>query len=90
MKHLILLIGFLLIGLCSNAQANEPFTYSSDSIIKNELSNSDRKKIKKDKDTIKKQCVVLDTIIDQLKSHNASVQELIEKLKKKIIIEAKK
>lgn len=90
MKHLILLIGFLLIGLYGNAQANEPFTYSSDSIIKNELSSSDIKKIKKDKDTIKKQCVVLDTIIDQLKSHNASVQELIEKLKKKIIIEAKK
>lgn len=89
MKHLIILMGFLLVGLCGKAQASEPYDYSyGDSIVSNELSSSDKREIKKSKDAVKKQCIKLDTIIDQLKIHNISTQELIEKLRAKI--EAKK
>ncbi len=70
---LIILIGFLFIGLVSNAQTT----------AQNTLTNSDKKEIKKAKDTIKKQCIKIDTMTYQLKEFTAIQQEIITKLRQR-------
>ena len=74
MKGLIV-ISFLLISLNCDAQVN-------DSIVIR-LTNNDIEQIKKSKDTIKKQCINIDTIITKLKDFNASQQELIYRLRER-------
>ena len=74
MKGLIV-ISFLLISLNCISQVN-------DSIV-TKLTNADIEQIKKSKDTIKKQCINIDTIITKLKDFNASQQELIYRLRER-------
>ena len=75
MKHLIVLISFLLIGLFSIAQSNQQYT--------NKLSSNDVKEIKKAKDTIKKQCIKIDTMIAELKNSKIMRQEIITILRER-------
>jgi len=74
MKGLIV-ISFLLINLNCISQVNDSI------VIK--LTNNDIEQIKKSKDTIKKQCINIDTIITKLKNFNASQQELIYRLRER-------
>lgn len=75
---LIILIGFLFIGLVGNAQTTAQVT-------QNTLTNSDIKEIKKAKDTVKKQCIKIDTIVSQLKEFTAIQEEFILKLRQRKI-----
>ena len=75
---LIILIGFLFIGLVGNAQTTAQITT-------NTLTSNDIKEIKKAKDTIKNQCITIDTIVSQLKEFTAIQEEFILKLRQRKI-----
>jgi len=80
MKQLIVLVGILLMALSSNAQANSPYidNGSLDTIVINDV-----KQIKKKRETVKKQCIKIDTAISQMRSIKAIQEKIIAKLKER-------